>query len=100
MPFAIPIVLIEAKDESSYFYVFLNQHIRDHLKIQTHSEIFRFAICNKACPTQWRVAGSKASRKADFKLLSANYPNKHNLQIQCNSLLLYTTTCFSPPDQP
>jgi hypothetical protein len=90
MPFAIPFVWRAAKEKSSNFYVFFNQHISDHLKIPTHSEMSRFGIYNKACPTQWRVACSKASRKSDCKLLSANYPTKHNIQIQCNSLLLYT----------
>jgi hypothetical protein len=42
------------------------EHNRDQLQIQTHSEMSWFAICNEACPTQWRVASIKASRKSDF----------------------------------
>jgi len=44
----------------------LNKHKTDHLQIQTHSEIPRFAICNEACPKQRRVACTKDSKNLNF----------------------------------
>jgi hypothetical protein len=38
----------------------LNKHNRDHLQIQKHSEMSRFAICNEACPKRRRAACIKA----------------------------------------
>ena len=39
--------------------ILINKHSRHQLQIQTHSEISIYVTCNKACPTQWKVASTK-----------------------------------------
>jgi len=46
--------------------IWFNKHNSHHLQIQTYSEISKSTICNKACLTQCRVAGTKASEKSYF----------------------------------
>jgi hypothetical protein len=65
MLFAIPMVWCERKDHLSNLLLLFNKHNGDHLQIQTHIEVFRFAICNESCPTQWRVSCTKTSGKSD-----------------------------------
>jgi hypothetical protein len=36
--------------------ILIRKHNRNHLQIQTHSEIYGTAICNEACPTQLFVS--------------------------------------------
>ena len=65
MPFAIPRFGGNRKGHPSGCYFCLTNN-RDHLQIQTYSEISRFAICNVACPTKQRDSCTKASGKSHF----------------------------------
>jgi len=46
----------------TWLLLLFNKHRKDHLQIQTHSEmhkvseISRFSTCSETCPTRWRVA--------------------------------------------
>jgi hypothetical protein len=65
MLFAFLMVRKEPKYHSSECYLCLTIITGSAPKFK-HSEISRLAICNEACPTQWKVACTKASGKSDF----------------------------------
>jgi len=89
-PFAVPMLLGGTKRPLIGLLRLFNKHNRDHIQIQIHSEMSRFAICNDSCPKQRRVACIKAFNQT-FSDDNFDSKEEHEQQegdnVDCNPTL-------------
>ena len=69
-----------ANQKTTHPIVTFNKRNRNHLQIQTHSKIPRFAICNEACPIQQRAACTIASGNVAFSDNNSDSDEDHGRQ--------------------